>query len=513
MPPPAGGRGRIEPNRSQNLPQIVGNHPYSRQQLATILAPCAAISDQAERLRLCAASLSSRLVLDGYVNTRVFVFNDPPKSYLQVTPGRILELAVSGSDQQLNAKVRRWLLPMVGSTMHLPSLEADLQLLRQRAEIGSVRSTLSRLGSDPTKARLQVKVEPAPAKWHGDLSLRNDGSPGSGEARSTVTLLRPSLLRKGDTFLIYGELDGSDQPALGQAIASLSYTIPIGERLSLSGAFGGSRRNSIELPPPANGLSTSQWQGLGQLEWLLSEKLQQRWSVALAYSGNQATSQLDNEPLPNQLPERVRAPRNGYLRLELNGSGTGNGLGWFGQAYLLQGVAAATPATQMAELASQGIDPGQARALGGFLALGWDFLPSWKLNLRGGGQLAFDYLTEPMRFSLGSDVGLRGLPGQLISGDNGWLASAELVWTAWSRGQQALQLVPFLGAGGVSTNFSGLNYSDTVGSGGILARWLLGRHWLFDLGWVHQFSSHDNDTIWNNWLLGQGLYAKINYRF
>ena len=60
------------------------------------------------------------------------------------------------------------------------------------------------------------------------------------------------------------------------------------------------------------------------------------------------------------------------------------------------------------------------------------------------GQVAFNELTSDMGFGLGSDVGLRGLPGTLISGDNGWL-STELNWTFWQNSKNALQLVPFMG--------------------------------------------------------------------
>ena len=122
-----------------------------------------------------------------------------------------------------------------------------------------------------------------------------------------------------------------------------------------------------------------------------------------------------------------------------------------------------------------------------------------------------------MRFSLGSDVGLRGLPSQLISGDNGWLGTAELSWTFWSRRNQGLQLVPFIGAGGVSTTFQNQGFhdrfSDNVGAGGVFVRWLSGQHWITEIGWVKQFSTENNADVWNNWLLGNGLYAKLNYRF
>jgi hemolysin activation/secretion protein len=464
-------------------------------------------------LRRCAALLTSRLALDGYVSTRVFVLEDPPQARLLVVPGRIVELRIAGSDAALNGRVRRWLQPLQGDTLHLPSLEQDLKLLQQRPEIRSVRSTLSRLGSDPTQAVLQVRVEPAPARWQGELSLRNDGSPGSGEARTTATLQRPALLLAGDSLLFYGELDSDNAFNLGQSIGSLSYTLPLGEALSVTGAFGGSRRSSIELEPPADGLTTTQWQGLGQLEWLITDSLRNRWSLSLAYSGSRSRTSLDGQPLPAILPSLLRGPRNGFLRLELNGNGSVPSLAWFSQAYLLQGVAAATPAEQRGELATLAISPGQATALGGFGSLSWGFVPRWQANLRAGGQLAFRNLTDPMRFTIGSDVGLRGLPGQLISGDNGWLGTGELVWTAWSRGDQALQLVPFVGVGGVFTRLREAEFRDTVGSTGLLGRWLSGDHWSAELGYVQQFSTGGTEAIWKNWLLGQGLYARIGYRF
>ena len=498
---------------SQKLLPIKGELPYTSQQLAEILRSCSSLSPEEEKLRACATALTSRLVIDGYLNSRVYVFKEPPPAHLLVVQGKIVELRIQGDDAQLNAKVRRWLQPIVGNTLHLASLERTLQRLQRRPDISSVRSQLSRLGSDPSQAALVVKVQAASPSWQGDLSLRNDGSSGSGQARATASILRPSLLKRGDSILFYGELDGSESPALGQASGSLSYTYPLGENINLTGAFGSSRQNSIELPPPGNGFSTTQLQGLGQLEWVLNETLSQRWSLALAYSGSTSTSRLNNQPLPDFMPQRIREPKNGYLRLELNGSGSDSALYWSGQVYGLQGIAAATPADQLQELTSADIFPGRSSAIGTFLSLGWGFLPSWQLTLRGGGQLALRKLTEPMRFSLGADVGLRGLPGQLISGDNGWVGSAELAWTAWQRSGQLVQLVPFIGSGGVSTEFGDQIFADSVGSGGILVRWLAGENWSTEIGWVRQFSTQNNTGAWNDWLLGKGIYTKINYRF
>ena len=157
--------------------------------------------------------------------------------------------------------------------------------------------------------------------------------------------------------------------------------------------------------------------------------------------------------------------------------------------------------------------PGQATALGALVSAGWGFAPRWQLNARLGGQVAFNPLTSPMQFTLGSDVGIRGLPGQLISGDSGWLATGELVWTFWQNKANALQLVPFIGAGGITTNLNNSTYADSVGSGGLLARWLGGDTWAVELGWAEQFNTNDNLGSWEDWLLGSGLYAQVKVRF
>ena len=171
------------------------------------------------------------------------------------------------------------------------------------------------------------------------------------------------------------------------------------------------------------------------------------------------------------------------------------------------------PQNQRQELAQIGIQPSQATAVGALVSAAWGFAPSWQLNLRAAGQLAFQPLLSAMQFSLGSDVGLRGLPGQLISGDNGLLGSVETVWTFWQKRDKALQLVPFLGAGLVSTTVDDVNLSDSVGSGGVLVRWLSGRNWLAELGWVDSFYTDNNPGPWRDWLLGNGVYVKLGYRF
>ena len=507
--PPRGDPGQAPTQGS--LPAVEGLTIYKPEQLATILAPCSAIADARERLDSCAAALTGQLVSDGFVNSRVYVEASPAPGRLLVVEGRLVELRVTGNNDWLNRRVARLMRSLKGGVLHLPSLERQLQLLRRVPGVKQVRGNLSRLGSDPTQATLTINLEGGAPRWQGDLSVRNDGSSGSGEARAVATLLKPGALTPGDTLLVYGELNSNDEPELGLAIGSLTYNLPLSEAVVFTTALGVSRRNLIELPCPD--FSNEQFQALGQLEWVFSESLSQRWSAILGLSGTSSRNLIDGESLPSSVPAIIRNPQTGYLRLGLNGSGQGDGVGWGSSAYLLAGASGLLPSDQRQEWQQAGIDPAEATAIGGLISASWAFAPRWQLNGRLAGQWAFNPLLPSMQFSLGSDVGLRGLPGQLISGDSGWLAVTEASWTFWQKQRNALQLVPFIGAGGVRTELNSSDFSETLGTGGLLLRWLAGDNWSFELGWAHQFTPETVKGPWNDWILDDGLYAKVQFRF
>ena len=67
---------------------------------------------------------------------------------------------------------------------------------------------MGRLGSDPTKAVVTLNVSPAkPEPLMGDFSLGNNGNIGSGEWRGVGTLLQKGFIQRGDTALLYIELN------------------------------------------------------------------------------------------------------------------------------------------------------------------------------------------------------------------------------------------------------------------------------------------------------------------
>ena len=493
--------------------EIKGTTPYSQAELRQLLSLCQAESSAETRLKRCAETLSGLLQQDGYVNSRVFIEDEPAPGHLSVVMGHLVELHINSEDQRLQQKVRRRLANLLGKVLHLPDLQKQLQQLKQQSVVGSVSGSLGKLGSDPTQAVLTLTVTAANHPWRGDLSVRNDGNTGSGEWRAITVLQKPTVLIDDDLLQIYGELNADRDPELGASLGSISYTLPLGESVDITGSFGASRRNLVEAEGPAHGLSFRQYQGLAQLQWTLKDSDNQLWYAQAGLSANRSDSYLDGRSFPLIIGGPDGDLSSGYLRVSLGHAGRNNNLAWTGQAYWLQGIAGFSSEEQLKDLAFYGIHPDQSRALGGITTLGWRMSSNLQLNWRAAGQVAFNELTNDMGFSLGSDVGLRGLPGTLISGDTGWLSNAELNWSFWQQHNNTLQLVPFFGIGGVQTIRDSMSFNDTIGSGGILVRWLHGRHWSLALGWTEQFNDGDNIGIWNDWLLGSGAYGKLRYRF
>jgi hemolysin activation/secretion protein len=361
------------------------------------------------------------------------------------------------------------------------------------------------LGTDPAKAVLNLQVEAATLPWQGEIGLRNDGNAGSGEWRALGIVLKNDWLLRGDTFLVVGELNADQQAELGSTVGSLSYTLPLAESLKFTGSFGYSSRNLVEATGVLRDIATRQFQGYGQLEWTFKESLQHRWTLFAGISGNQNDIFLKDVSISP-------TATTGYARFGISNSGSRSGLSWSGNLYGLQGMPSFSTNAHLNTLALAGIDPGSATAVGAVLTAVWAIAPRLVLSARGAGQIAFNELTPDMGFSIGSDTGLKGLPGSYISGDSGYLWTTELSWTFWNDARQALQLSPFLGSGGIRSVRNNTSFSDTVGSAGVLLRWLNGRHWNLELGWVSPFDTGER-PYWKNWLLGSGVYTKIQYRF
>lgn len=496
------------------IPKIKGTIPIPKATLNKILAQCRR-SDQSTTLKTCAAALTSELTALGYINSRVFINRTPAPGSLNVVLGRLVQININTDEPKLEKIAKRALSPLIGKILILPQLKEALSALQNDRHTGQISGSLGRLGVDPTQAVLTLNLDQAPpAPWQGELSISNDGNGGTGEFRSINSITKNDLLVSGDNLLFFLELNADNHPKLGSTITSLTYTYPFTEQLSATGSFGFSKRQLVEAPGISKELEFRNIQGLGQLSYELYRSNSQRWSVFGGVSISRNDSFLEGKSIPLVLGGGEEGwLRSGYLRLGINGTGKAGQNLWNANIYGLQGLAGFSTNDQLKDLASFGVSPGEARAVGAVFSSISPLTPTIALHLRAAGQAALNELPNALGFNLGSDAGLKGLPGSLISGDSGWLGAAELSWTFWKNQHNAIQLSPFLGMGGIQTTRANLTFDDSIGSGGVVLRWLHGQHWSMELGWADQFKAEDNSGFWNDWLLGNGLYVDLKYRF
>lgn len=505
---------RSAPERPMaEAPAVLGFQPYNASVLAKILAPCLAIANEEQRLAACGNALLTRLFSDGYINSRVVARRQPPHGGLEVEPGRIERIDVISSSPSLQRRINRLVQALQGQVLHLPSLSANLNQLQRLPGVGRLRSSLNRVARDSSRSVLLITVDPGRRPLLGEVTLRNDGNAGSGQFRGVATLLKPDIAVAGDSLLLFGEVNTDSGPELGYNSASLSYTLPLADSLSATAATGISRRQLVEAEPPIHDLAFRQVQLYGQVDYTIQESLKQRIYAFAGISANRNDAFLAGDRIAVLAGGGEDGwVRSGYARIGVGLEVVRPTFSLESSLYGLLGIPGLTPEQQRQELQFLGIDLNTAQAIGSQASLSWSLAPRLTLQARIAGQAALHPLPNPMGFSLGSDSGLRGLPGQVISGDSGLLGSIELPWLLWSSQQQAIQIVPFLGAGSVWTEVPGATLNDSIGAGGLLLRWMLSSQGQVELGWVKQFQS-ETRPYWDQWILGSGVYSKLTYRF
>lgn len=505
--------GEIDQQNDRQSIELEGSSPYDEKRTQEILKNCV-LSVDSSREDSCVNQLNAQLQKDGYINTRVVVEEADGQPKLIIIPGRLVEINVISKNEGLSEEIENELRPLLDQIFNIIQIKNALLNIERLGIASSISGSIGKLGSNPTKATLNITAEAIPKPLRGLASLRNDGNAGSGEWRGLAVLQKPDLLTRGDQFLFYGELNVDRDPELGAGIGSISYTYPLTRTWGVTGSFGASRRYLIEYPKPFRDLSFRQYQGLIQTDWTFLQTASTNTYAFLGISANHNNSYYKNEPFPVIAGGGIDGDlTSGYARIGIGHQGAKNSLSWTGQIYALKGINSFSSPDELNNLKLLGIQPNNAQAVGTYATGIWAINRRLVAKAIAGGQYAFNPLTSSMGFSVGSDNGLRGLPGTLISGDNGWISNLEMEWSFFKFKNNQFKLVPFGGAGGITTTRLGETFSDTIGSYGLLLRWQHKNQLIVDLGWASQFNTDDNKGLWNDWIIGDGVYSKVTFQF
>ena len=490
------------------LPSIKGKSPYTSDQLNVILRDCKR-EQISETLRSCAATLTAHLINDGYVNSRVFTLVEGENGVLEVVQGQIAEIRIESDNADLAEEVRQELKVLTGEVLHLPTLEKALIAVRSVPGVGQITGNIGRLGSDATKAVLNLTVDQAPNPWKGEVSFNNDGNAGTGAYKTSTTFVKQSLAKRNDNFIGSIELNNDSEAELGAVVTSATYTWPISKIWRFTNSVSYSERYYVEYTDSLRDISFETTQILSQLEKTIYTSSNQEWTSFAAININTTDSYLAGERADLVSGAGTEGwVRTGHLKAGVNFSGSHDSLSWTGNIYGMQGLAGFSKESQRTDLAEDGIYPGEARAVGTMTNLAWTIKPRLGLNIGVGGQIAFNPLISSMSFGIGSGTGIKGLPSSLTSGDSGWIGTTELVVTTWQKANKAFQIVPFIGMGGTHSDVLGTVTDDTAGAGGISARFVKPK-WVMEIGLVDSFNTDDNSGVWNDWLLGDGIFSSV----
>ena len=398
--------------------------------------------------------------------------------------------------------------------MNANDVQRAIRIIQQLPGVQQIQARLGRIGSDARDASLIVLAIPKGSKLSGQIGYDNYGKVSAGENRTQFIVSQNSLLQFDDTWLFYSDHSWTGNPELGSSTYSTSYVTPIGRDATATVSVGFSKTEPIELSGLSKDFRTNQFQITGLARYLFLDSYDTGVGLYGQVSYNRSNLYLEGKQLPDIVPDLIRKPQNGYFKLGLEASKINQQSIHSGKVFFSQALAGVIPNDQQQSLDSIGIDSNQARAIGASLDNQFVLKNGVRIKASVAAQKALAPLVGSMRFQVGADSGLVGLPGSIASGDSGIQLNAEgFIPLAQTSGWN-LGLKPFAGFATLSTETPLGERSNTVGAtGAMLNITNQTRQWSFDIGWAYQYSDRiEVKQAWENWSLGHGLLMSFNLR-
>ena len=505
--------GRLETYQKQDL-TFNNSTVYTDADLKSFIQSCRLDPETKKPEEWAALCITIKYQQDGYINTRAYFNAESDQSELEIVEGKITELRVSGDNDKLNKKLERKLSSLKGKPLNANDVQRAIRIIQQLPGVQQIQARLGRIGSDARDASLIVLAIPKGSKLSGQIGYDNYGKVSAGENRTQFIVSQNSLLQFDDTWLFYSDHSWTGNPELGSSTYSTSYVTPIGRDATATVSVGFSKTEPIELSGLSKDFRTNQFQITGLARYQFLDSYDTGVGLYGQVSYNRSNLYLEGKQLPDIVPDLIRKPQNGYFKLGLEASKINQQSIHSGKVFFSQALAGVIPNDQQQSLDSIGIDSNQARSIGASLDNQFVLKNGVRIKASVAAQKALAPLVGSMRFQVGADSGLVGLPGSIASGDSGIQLNAEgFIPLAQTSGWN-LGLKPFAGFATLSTETPLGERSNTVGAtGAMLNITNQTRQWSFDIGWAYQYSDRiEVKQAWENWSLGHGLLMSFNLR-
>ncbi|MDJ0535412.1 MAG: ShlB/FhaC/HecB family hemolysin secretion/activation protein [Xenococcaceae cyanobacterium MO_207.B15] len=455
-------------NSNSNIPasitvnnfEITGSTVFSPEELQNVVSDYQGRPLSLSELFQVRSAITKLYTESGYVNSGAYI---PPQELeggtvtIAVLEGKLEDINVTGTKRLNPDYIRSRLEVAASSPVNVESLLEALQLLRLDPLIKNVSAELS-AGITPGTSLLDVAIEEADA-FRITTNFDNKRSPSVGTNRRGVGLSHANLLGFGDKIsLNYTNTEGSDN-------IDASYIIPVNAKNgTLRLAYGYSNNDIVEDPfNPLDIESESSYYELGFRQPLIL-KPNQEFTMGMAFSFQESKTRLLDTPFPlSRGADEDGKTRVGAIRLfQEYVSRTDQEVfalrSQFSIGLDIFGSTINDNAPDSSFFAWRGQSQWVRRLDEDFLFL-----------LRGDIQFSTSDLVPLEQFRIGGFDSIRGYRQDLVLGDNGMFASAEVrvPILRFRRIDAVVQLTPFVDLGTVWNNDESEIDNDFLASLGI----------------------------------------------
>jgi hemolysin activation/secretion protein len=495
--------------------EIVGSTVFTAAELAAITAPATNRPIDFAQLQQVASNITQLYVSKGYVSSGAYIPGNQSFSprngvvKIQIVEGRVEDIVITGLNRLEPNYVRNRIALGAQQPLQIDRLLDRLQLLQQDPLIASISAELV-TGKTTGTSDIQVKVSEAPTR-RAAVSVINNRTPSIGEVQGQVSLAENNLLGIGDSVsLAYGLTEAGN-------ILDFNYAVPLNQMNgTLRLQYNRSNSRVIEDPfRPLDIKANAQDVALTYRQPIVQTLPQE---LALGLTINQRESNIDY--LPSASGARLGFPAPGA---DSNGQTKVTAVRFF-QDYTTRDTQQVLALRSQVSLGlnALGATINPASPDGQFLS--WrgqaqyvrNLAPDQLLVLKLDSQLADRPLVPLEQITFGGQDTVRGFRQDLLLGDNGLLASAELRFPIFSTpgnssNRQLLQIVPFLDLGVAWSNAGvATGNPNTIASGGLGLRYQSGNSLLAKLDYGIPLTTFNNNR---RTIQEQGLYFSLSYNY
>ena len=484
--------------------EIIGSTVFSQEELQEVVRPFVGRPLSFAELFQVRSAITKLYTDNGYINSGAYIPEqeiNSGKLTIQILEGELEAINVTGTKRLNPNYVRKRLEIAASKPVNVDSLLEALQMLRLDPLIKNVSAELS-AGIRPGTSLLDIEIEEADA-FTIPVTLDNGRSPSVGTNRRIIGLTHKNLLGFADRFdFQYTNTDGSDS-------FDLAYTLPINARNGqLSFRYGTTSNDVIEEPfNPLDIESESRYYELNFRQPII-QKPNTELSLGLTFSRLESETSLLDTPFalsPGADDEgrtRISALRFSQEWVNRNEKQVLAARSQFSIGVDIFEATINEDAPDSSFFAWRGQGQWVRRLDRDFLFL-----------LRGDVQLSTSALVPLEQFRVGGFDSVRGYRQDLLLGDNGLFASAELripILRIPSL-DGVVQLTPFFDIGTIWNKEERIEIeNDVLPSVGLGLNFSAGERFNARLDWGIPLVDIDIDS---GTLQEDGIYFSINYNF